>query len=130
MTEKNNIYKEFCPDKKCWTIIKKSKINGDFLEKYLDLILRLKVTIAGAIFPAYSNLFSDIEYITSINVGHGVKFFKSFLYKDYKSPKKYKKLVLAPSSKIISVAKSFGWKDENITKNCLPKWDKYINFLN
>ena len=130
MTPKDDIYKEYCySNKRCWVIIKENFINGDFLEKYLNLILRLKVTVAGADFYAINNLFYNIEYITSINIGHGVKFFKSFLYKDYTSPKKYNKLVLAPSSKIISVAKKYGWKDENIIKICLPKWDKYNNLI-
>ena len=129
MSPKNNIYKEFCAEnKRCNIIIKDSYINGDFLEKYLELILKLKVTVAGAGFQGINNLFYNIEYITSINIGHGVKYFKSFLYKDYTSPQKYNKLVLAPSPKIISVAKSYGWEDENIIKICLPKWDKYNNF--
>ena len=131
MTAKNEIYKEYCPyNKKCWTIIKEDFINGDFLEKYIELILKLKVTVAGADFPSINNLFYNIEYITSINIGHGVKFFKSFLYKDYTSPNKYNKLVLASSNKIISIAKRYGWKDENIIKICLPKWDKYNSILN
>ena len=128
MSPKNDLYKEFClENKRCNIIIKDSYINGDFLEKYLELILKLKVTVAGADFLAINHLFYNIEYITSINIGHGVKYFKSFLYKDYTSPQKYNKLVLAPSSKIISVAKNYGWKDENIIKICLPKWDKYNN---
>ena len=131
MTVKNDIYNEYCNGKKnCLTIIKNDVINGDFLEKYLSLILKLKVTVAGSEFRSINNLFYNLEYITNINVGHGVKFFKSFLYKDYTSPKKYNKLVLAPSLKIISIAKSYGWKDENIIKICLPKWDKYNNLMN
>ena len=131
MTSKTEIYKEYCQNNKsCKIIIFGKYINGDFLEKYIDLILRLKITVAGADFPSINDLFYNIEYITSINLGHGVKFFKSFLYKDYTSPKRYNKLVLAPSTKIISVAKKYGWKEENIIKNCLPKWDKYNNILN
>ena len=128
MTLKKDIYNRYClNNKRCLIIIRENFINGDFLEKYLKLILKLKVTVAGADFPSINHLFYNIEYITSINVGHGVKFFKSFLYKDYTSPQKYNKLVLAPSSKIIAVAKKYGWKDENIIKICLPKWDKYKN---
>ena len=131
MTPKNDIYNEFCFKKeRCLTIIKEYFINGDFIEKYLELLLKLKVTVAGADFRAINNLFYNIEYITSINIGHGVKFFKSFLYKDYTSPKKYNKLVLAPSAKLIALAKKYGWKEENIIKLCLPKWDKYNNSWN
>ena len=80
MTKKESLYKEYCLySSKCLIILNEKLINGDLLEKYLDLILRLKVTVAGANFPAINNLFFNIEYITNINIGHGVKFFKSFL---------------------------------------------------
>ena len=127
MTTIKEIYNQYCSDKRCWRILTEEYIDGDFLEKYLNLILRLKATIAGADFPSINYLFYNIEYIVSINIGHGVKYFKSFLYKNYTSPNKYNKLVLAPSKKIISVAKEYGWKEENIIKICLPKWDKYYN---
>ena len=131
ITQKENLYKQYCINNtRCWTILKENFIDGDFLEKYLNLILRLKITVAGADFRAINNLFFNIEYITNINIGHGVKFFKSFLYKNYTSPKRYNKLVLAPSSKIISIAKKYGWKEENIIKICLPKWDIYKNKYN
>ena len=125
ITNHKDIYNKYCNTKDCQIIILEGYINGDFLEKYLKLMLMLKVAVAGAIFPAINSLFYNIEYITSINIGHGVKYFKSFLYKDYTSPLKYNKIVLAPSKKIISVATKFGWKEENIIKMCLPKWDKY-----
>ena len=32
---------------------------------------------------------------------------------------------MPPSEKIISIAKKYGWKDENIIKLNLPRWDKY-----
>ena len=41
-------------------------IDGDFLEKYLDLILRLKAVIAGGEFPSFKNIFKYIDYITLI----------------------------------------------------------------
>ena len=126
MTRKRNIYKKYCrSDNQCQIIINEININGDFLEKYLELILRLKAVIAGADLYTMDFIFYNIEYITSINLGHGVKYFKSFLYKNYTSPQKYNKLVLAPSKKIIAVALKYGWKEENIIKICLPKWDKY-----
>ena len=128
ISPKENLYKEFCFQKsRCLTILNETFIDGDFLEKYLNLILRLKATVAGSDFRAINNLFFNIEYITNINVGHGVKFFKSFLYMNYTSPKRYNKLVLAPSSKLITIAEKYGWKEKNIIKLCLPKWDKYKN---
>ena len=125
ITFNKDIYNKYCFTKDCTIIISERYIDGDFLEKYLKLMLKLKVAVAGAIFPAINSLFYNIEYITSINIGHGVKYFKSFLYKDYTSPLMYNKLVLAPSRKIISVATKFGWREDNIIKICLPKWDKY-----
>ena len=130
ITLNNDIYNKYCSDKKnCWTIIREEFIDGDFLEKYLYLILKLKIAAAGSNFPSFCHLFTDIEYITNIHVGHGVKFFKSFLYKNHTSQKNYNKLVLAPSTKLISIAKKYGWKEKNIIKICLPKWDKYNNIL-
>ena len=126
ITRKRNIYKKYCKsNRQCQIIIKDVNINGDFLEKYLELILRLKAVIVGSDLKTMDFIFYNIEYITSINLGHGVKFFKSFLYRNYTSPQKYNKLVLAPSKKLIAVALKYGWKEENIIKICLPKWDKY-----
>ena len=132
ITQNEDIYKKYCPLKDiCLVIIRDIIINGDFLEKYLDLILKLKVAISGSEFLSIKendNLFYNIEYITSLNVGHGIKYFKSFLYKNYSSYKRYNKLLLIPSKKIISVALKYGWKEKNIIKMCLPKWDKYDKF--
>jgi CDP-glycerol glycerophosphotransferase (TagB/SpsB family) len=124
-----DIFKEYCRyNNLCQIIIRDININGDFLEKYLELILKLKAIIIGSHITSIDNIFYNIEYITSINLGHGVKYFKSFLYKDYTSPEKYNKMVLIPSKKIINVALQNGWKEENIIKICLPKWDKYDNY--
>ena len=122
-----HFYKEFCgSNEHCQIIINEIFINGDFLEKYLELILKLKVAIFGNGFLSIDySIFHNIEYITSINLGHGVKYFKSFLYKENANPRQYDKLVLIPSKKVINVALRYGWKEENIIKVCLPKWDKY-----
>ena len=127
MTQKRNIYIKYCGSNNnhCQIIINKIYIDGDFLENYLELILKLKAVIAGSNFFSMDLIFYNIEYITSINLGHGVKYFKSFLYKEYTSPHNYNKLVLVPSKKIIAIALKYGWKEENIIKICLPKWDKY-----
>jgi CDP-glycerol glycerophosphotransferase (TagB/SpsB family) len=132
MTQKKNIYKQYCGNNEhCQIIIKEIFINGDILEKYLELFLKLKATISGNGFLSIDYfIFHKIEYITSINLGHGVKFFKSFLYTENASPKQYDKLVLIPSKKIINVALRYGWKEENIIKICLPKWDKYDKIKN
>ena len=65
MTKKESLYKEYCLYRsKCLIILNEKFIDGDFLEKYLDLILKLKVTVAGSDFRAINNLFFNIEYIT------------------------------------------------------------------
>ena len=132
MTQKKNIYKQYCGNNEhCQIIIKEIFINGDILEKYLELFLKLKATISGNGFLSIDySIFHKIEYITSINLGHGVKYFKSFLYTENASPKQYDKLVLIPSKRIINVALRYGWKEENIIKICLPKWDKYDKIKN
>ena len=136
MTEKIDIYNKYCKNKNnCLSIILVNKtnriINGDFLEKYLTLFLKLKATISGAKFLYIENLFYHIDYITHICVGHGISILKQFLYSGHKyyGHKRYNKILLPPSDKIISVAKKYGWKDENIIKINLPKWDKYNNNL-
>ena len=126
MDKKKDIYEKFCKnEKKCLKVIPFFKIDGNFLEKYLDLILKLKAVIAGIPFYSFYNLFYNIDYITYINLGHGVKYFKHFLYNNYSSYKNFNKILLPPSRKIISIAKNYGWTENNIIKICLPKWDKY-----
>lgn len=134
MTENIDIYNEFGANKnKCGSIIYVNKnnytINGDFIEKYLTLFLKLKEVISGGgiNFNYINNLFYNIEYISLISITHGVCFFKYFLYEDYNcyGLKRIDKLLIPPSKKIISMAKKYGWKDENLIKLNLPKWDKY-----
>ena len=109
-------------------IIKGNFINGDFIEKYFSLFLKLKVVISGAEFFSFKNLFYYIEYITFINLTHGLNFFKTYLFKSYYGSNIYNKLLVSPSEKIISLAIQNGWKEENLIKICLPKWDKFAYF--
>ena len=73
----------------------------------------------------------NIEYITYIGIGHGVCYFKDYLYKENRlyGSKKNDKILIPPSKKVIFMAKKHGWKDENIIKINLPRWDKYNNEL-
>ena len=88
ITEKKEIYQKYCiNNEKCLTIIyvndKNYTINGNFLEKYLTLFLKLKQVISGGGFDLdyiKSNIFYNIDYITYICITHGVSFFKYFLY--------------------------------------------------
>ena len=136
VTEKANIYNYFCNQtKECLTIIpvnrKLYNNYGDFLQKYLFLFLKLKSVISGKvnIHHPITSLFNKIEYITYIAVGHGVCYFKYFLYTQNQiyGIKTNNKLLLVNSAPIISIAKKYGWKDKNIIKLNLPRWDKYNN---
>lgn len=132
LTQNQDIYNKYCYMKNnCLTIIhvinKKEIIDGNFLEKYLSLILRLKATISGAEFFCINNLFYNIEYITHISLGHGVSYLKHFLYSDnsYYGKNRYNKILIPFSKKLLSVARNYGWNDDNIIKINLPRWDKY-----
>ena len=131
LTMSTLIYNQFCLNNiKCNKNLKIiygiRKINGDVLEKYLDLFLKLKAVIAAEPYESIDNLFYNIEYITYIFLGHGVQYIKSYLYKNYLSYKKYNKILLPPNKRIINTAIEGGWKMENIIKIGLPKWDNYI----
>lgn len=132
LTERNDIYQEYYDNKtkfqKIIPIINKQyNINGDFLEKYLILFLKLKSVISGSEFFSKENIFYNIKYITFICLGHGVNYFKPFLYKDYYGCRRYNKIIL-PSKKIISIAKKYGWKENDIIKIGLPKWDLFDKY--
>jgi CDP-glycerol glycerophosphotransferase (TagB/SpsB family) len=60
-------------------------------------------------------------------LGHGVNYFKPFLYEEYYGCKRYNKIIL-PSDRIISIARQYGWKKKNIIKIGLPKWDLFYNY--
>ena len=130
MTSNENIYNNFSNNNiidrlnSNQIIYKWKLINGDFLEKYLELILKLKVVLAAFGYFSFDNIFYNIEYITYIYLGHGIHYFKEFLYNNYHSCEKYNKIIIPPSHRLISIAKKYGFKDENIIKLGLPKWDK------
>ena len=132
ITEKSDIYNKFCKNiQKCLIVlpVKKEKlpINSNFLEKYLTLFLKIKVVVSGRGTTFNTNLFYNIEYITYICIGHGVCYFKDYLYNKNRIYGIYKnnKILLPPSEKIISMAKKYGWQDKDIIKINLPRWDKY-----
>ena len=136
LTENMEIFNEFCHKKnKCLSIVYVNKdnftINGDFLERHLSLFLKLKSVISGGgtYFNYINNLFYNIEYITYISITHGVCYFKKFLYEDYScyGPKRIDKILIPPIKEIFEIAKSYGWKDKDIIKINLPKWDNYSN---
>ena len=86
--------------------------------------------IAAEKYYAIDNLFYNVDYITYIFLGHGVTYIKSYLYKDYLSPKTYNKILLPPCNKFIKLALDAGWKNENIIKIGYPRWDYYATSNN
>lgn len=134
LTQKIDIYNKYCEfNKNCLSVLplfNTTMIDGDFLEKYLTIFLKLKAAITGATFFYINNLFKKIDYINYICVGHGISFFKSFLYEanSYYGNKIFDKILIPPSQKLISVAKKYNWADENIIKINLPRWYKYDLF--
>jgi len=80
-------------------------------------------------YESITYLFYNIEYITYIAIGHGVCYFKDYLFKDNRlyGSKRNDKILIPPSKKLIYMAKKYGWKDEDIIKMNLPRWDKYNN---
>ena len=136
ITEKINLYEYYSNKKNNSLAIllvnnQIRPIDGEFLEKYLNIFLKLKIVVSGRGTTFNTNLFYNIEYITYICVGHGVCYFKYFLYENYRiyGNKKNDKLLIPPSDKIIAVVKKYGWNEENIIKINLPRWDKYNNEL-
>ena len=132
LTEKDEIFKKYCQlNKNCDLVIyaddKNYKINDEFLEKHLSLILKLKQVISsvGVNIDFINNLFYNIEYITYICIGHGITYFKYYIYQEYCAPHNFDKLLIPNSHKLIEVALKYGWKDENLLKFNLPRWDKY-----
>ena len=75
----------------------------------------------------HNNLFYNIEYITYISITHGVCYFKYFLYNENYcyGKKRIDKILIPPLDIVISIAKKYGWKDEDIIPMNLPRWDKY-----
>ncbi len=133
LTKREDVYKEYSVLKYNNSsylpiIFDSNYINGNFLEKYFDIILKLKAVVSGAKIYSINNLFYNIEYITYICLTHGISYLKDFLYNEYYSIKIYNKIVLPNSYLIISNAKTFGWKDNDIIRTGLPRWDIFDNF--
>ena len=129
-----DFYKQFCyKNTKCINdlqiIYGIRRIDGDVLEKYLELFLKLKAVIAAERYDGIDNFFYNIDYIVYIFLGHGVQYIKSYLYNDYLSPKKYNKMLLPPSEIFVSLALAAGWKNEDIIKITCPKFDKYKIYI-
>ena len=132
LTEKEEIYDKYChQNNHCDLVIyaneKNYKINDEFLEKHFTLILKLKLVLSsvGVDINYINNLFYNIDYITYICIGHGVSYFKDYLYKQYYGPQNFDKILIPNSDILTSQAIHYGWKDQDIIKFNLPRWEKY-----
>ena len=134
ITEKDEIIEKYCQNKyHCQTIIPINEITyftyGDFFEKYLSLVLKTKAFISGKEkhFHRVGYLFYRIEYVTYIGVGHGVCYFKDYLFDKTRiyGSSRNNKIIIPPSKPLISIAINHGWKEKNIIKLNLPRWDRY-----
>ena len=139
ITNKKSINQQYCNNTKhCSTILNVDHFSyyfyGDFIEKYLTLILKLKAVVSckESSFHYVSSLFYRIEYITYIAVGHGVCYFKDYLFEKNRIYGKNinNKILIPPSKMLLDVAKKYGWSDDNIIKLNLPRWDKYNEYNN
>ena len=135
LTEREDLYEKYCyKNKYCDLVILVNantyKINGDFLEKYFTMILKLKQVLSsvGVNIDYINNLFYNIDYITYICIGHGVSYFKYYLYDNYYGPNNFNKLLIPNSEKLFNVPIKYGWKYENLIRFNLPRWEKF-NFL-
>ena len=135
ITENRKIYNKYCKKKKyCDSIIlvnsKDYKINGGFLEKYLTLILKLRQVLSsfGISIYYFNNIFYNLEYLIFICIGHGVSYFIYYLYENYYGPQNSDKLLIPNSEKLINMALKYGWKEENLLKFNLPRWEKYNRY--
>ena len=139
ITEKDDIREKYCRNNtKCDTIIPINEITyftyGDFFENYLPLVLKTKafVSCKEKHFHRVGYLFYRIEYVTYVGVGHGVCYFKDYLFDDNRiyGSHRNNKILIPPNQELVKIAMNHGWKEEDIIKLNLPRWDKYNNPLN
>ena len=94
-------------------------------------ILKLKAVISckESSFHYVSYLFYKIEYVTYIAVGHGVNFFKDYLFGFFRIYGRglNDKILIPPSIVLIYITSKWGWQEEDIIKINLPRWDRYSN---
>jgi len=98
ITEKKDLIEKFCRDEPdCNKIIKVDRAlydyYADFIEKHLTTILKTKAVVSCKEnkFHFVSYLFYRLEYITYIAVGHGVCYFKDYLFEEKRIYGKKKK---------------------------------------
>ena len=133
ITENPQIIDKYCPHDiyldECEPIIYVNTNYADSIEKYLTLILKMKafITCRSTDYNKVGFLLYMIDYITYITIGHGVCYFKDYLFSNRRiyGPDMNDKVLIPPSEPLIAIAVKFGWNIDNIIKINLPKWDKY-----
>ena len=125
-----DLYKEHCgEDQYCKKILLAPKelkpIYGDFLEKYISIFFTLKVLISGR--PNFNtDLFYNMEYVTYVCVGHGICVFKDYLFNPERiyGIRRNDKIILPDSEILVDIVKKHGWKEEDIFRVNLLRWDR------
>ena len=125
-----DIYREYCGyDEYCQKILFAPNvikpIYGDFLEKYIFIFFKLKSVISGR--PNFNtDLFYFMEYTTYVCVGHGICYFKDWLFNEERiyGVRRNDKIILPDSDILVDIVKKHGWKEEDIFRVNLPRWDK------
>ena len=134
LTENKKFIQKYChSNEECESMIyvnaPKYANYGDTVEKYLTLILKTKafITCRSTNYHMIGFLLYKTEYITYITIGHGICYFKDYLFSNGRiyGPDMNDKVLIPPSEPLISIAIKFGWKPENIIRINPPKWDKY-----
>ena len=125
-----DLYDEYCAneahcEKIMVTLDDDKPFYGDFVEKYISIFLRLKSLISGR--PSFNtDLFYFMEYVTYVCVGHGICYFKPWLFNPERiyGVRRNDKIILPDSDILVDIAKKHGWKEEDIFRVNLPRWDK------
>ena len=125
-----DLYEEFCGgeefcDKIMLTVDDERPLYGDFVEKYIGIFLKMKSLISGR--PSYNtDLFYFMEYVTYVCVGHGICYFKPWLFNPERiyGIRRNDKIILPDSDILVDIIKIHGWKEEDIFRVNLPRWDR------
>ena len=130
ITESLDLYDEHCGNEEhctkiMLTVNDDKPFYGDFVEKYISIFLKLKSLISGR--PSFNtDLFYFMEYVTYVCVGHGICYFKPWLFNPERiyGIRRNDKIILPDSDILVDIVKKYGWKEEDIFRVNLPRWDK------
>ena len=102
-----------------------SKLNGwNFLQNIADVLPHTKAIITSFGTESVLDVYlKKLEYLKYIFIQHGQIYFKeSVMHSGYLYPDKFP-YILASSPIEEFILKKYGWKDQNIIKAGLPRWD-------